>query len=236
MDEVLELVERSNQRGGRMLSVVDLLAAETLTLAQAAWLLARVEAGSGWLVGARPGGAGKTAIMSALLAMLPAGERVRLAHPGTGWEAAAPGECVVAYEIGAGRYDAYVWGADVRRLTELGRAGCRIVSNLHADTLAEARAQVVEQCGATPAGLAAFGVFLPITITGTPRRRVVRELHQAAGDGAWAPVALPATPPAREAAIAAFLADCAARRVIRVEDVRPAWLAWCDVHRGSSQL
>ena len=51
-----------------MLSVVDLLEAGTLSPAQAAWLLRRILRGSSWLVGAGPGGAGKTTVMSALLA------------------------------------------------------------------------------------------------------------------------------------------------------------------------
>ena len=42
MSRVLSIVNRANQRGGRMLSVVDLLEAGTLSLAQAAWLAARV--------------------------------------------------------------------------------------------------------------------------------------------------------------------------------------------------
>ena len=61
-DPVIELVNRSHQRGGRMLSVVDLVAADTLTMEQACWLLVRILDGSSWLVGANPGGAGKTAV------------------------------------------------------------------------------------------------------------------------------------------------------------------------------
>ena len=68
-----------------MLSVVDLLEAGTLTEPQAAWLLARILQGSSWLVGARPGGAGKTTVMAALLAMVPQGARVWLSNRGSGW-------------------------------------------------------------------------------------------------------------------------------------------------------
>ena len=85
MHNVLEVVKRSNQRGGRMLSVVDLIEAGTLSVNQAAWILERVLNGSSWLVGARPGGAGKTTVMSAILAMVPAGTRVRLTNQLSGW-------------------------------------------------------------------------------------------------------------------------------------------------------
>ena len=134
--------ERSDQRRGRMLSVVDLIEAGTLTESLAAWLLVRILLGSSWLVGARPGGAGKTAVMSALLAMAPREARVWLSNRGIGWRQCRPGDTIVSYELSPGFYDAYIWGPDVVRLTELGRAGCRIVSNLHADELQEARMQV----------------------------------------------------------------------------------------------
>ena len=99
MDSVIEIVNRSNQRGGRMLSVIDLLEAGTLDRTKAAWLLARILSGASFLVGARPGGAGKTAVMGALLTMLPAGRRCAWRRS-TGWESSKPGDCIVAYEIG----------------------------------------------------------------------------------------------------------------------------------------
>jgi hypothetical protein len=38
VNRALSIVNRANQRGGRMLSVVDLLEAGTFSLARAAWL------------------------------------------------------------------------------------------------------------------------------------------------------------------------------------------------------
>ena len=60
-------LERCNQRGGRMLSVFDLLAAGTLDVDLTAYFLARISRGASFLVGANPGGAGKTTVMCALL-------------------------------------------------------------------------------------------------------------------------------------------------------------------------
>ena len=54
-----------------MLSLVDLIEAGTLDLALAAYLAAAMRSGASLLVGARPGGAGKTAVMCALLNFLP---------------------------------------------------------------------------------------------------------------------------------------------------------------------
>ncbi|MBM3496717.1 MAG: hypothetical protein FJX72_20715, partial [Armatimonadetes bacterium] len=64
-------IERCNQRGGRMLSVVDLVEAGTLTPDVAAYCIAAVSSGRSFLVGASPGGAGKTTVMGALLNFVP---------------------------------------------------------------------------------------------------------------------------------------------------------------------
>lgn len=228
----MEIIERANQRGGRMLSVVDLIERRTLTLAQAAWLVSRVEAGSSWLVGARPGGAGKTAVMAALLGFLPAGERVWLATPEESWQAAASGDCVVAYEFSPGAYDAYIWGEALRLFAGLGARGCRLVTNLHADTLAEARAQVVRDNGVPAADFARFGMFLPITVErsadGIARR--VERLHYRDGN-AWREVET--TPPAapREREIAEFLAAQLRATCREIAPLRDEWLRWRDCTR-----
>lgn len=225
-DAALNLIARANQRGGRMLSVIDLVQRGTLTRAQAAWVVARIEAGSGWLVGARPGGAGKTAVMCALMGFLPPAKTVRLTLPWAGWEQSRPGECVVSYEISPGEYKAYVWGDAVRRMTALGAAGCRIVSNLHADTLDEARGQVVRDCGAPEEHFAAFGMFLAVRVTraGYEARRVVESIHYH-DRGAWhAFDETTHSPTAREKEIAGFLDDCMAEGVLLVEEVRRKWL------------
>jgi hypothetical protein len=234
MSRVLSIVNRANQRGGRMLSVVDLLEAGTLSLAQAAWLVARVAEGSSWLVGARPGGAGKTTLMAALLAMIPEGQRVRLTLARGRWRDALPGETVVSYELSPGTYDAYIWGAGVRQLTELGRTGCRIVANLHADSLEEAREQVVADCGATEAGFQAFSLFLPLRLAGSrlEPRPLLDRIHWARG-GRWQAFegALPVDG-RLERGIAGFLESCRERGLYTVEKVRAAWLAWCSGWRA----
>ncbi len=227
-DRVLDIIARANQRGGRMLSAVDLMERGTLTRAQLAWTLTRIEAGSGWLVGARPGGAGKTAVMCALLAFLPQGEPVRLTRPEAHWTSARPAECLVCYELSPGRYDAYLWGEDVRRLTALGAAGCRLVANLHADTLEEARDQVVLQCRAPAEHFAAFGIFLGISVRqrGYETERAVERLY-GVDNGAWKPFDAAVRPATRrEREIGAFLEDCRARRVLLIEEVRRQWLGW----------
>ena len=219
-----------------MLSIVDLIEAGTLTATQAAWLLLRVLQGSSWLVGARPGGAGKTTVMSALLAMVPRGSRIWLTNRGSGWQTCAPGDCIVSYELSPGFYDAYIWGSDVVRMTELGLAGRRIVSNLHADTLRQAREQIVEECGATEEGFRAFQLFIPLVVEGSGfSRSPVVEWIDYVGDGRWLRWRrgdeVQPDEDRRGASrllsrIADFLAACRAGDQRLIEDVREAWIGW----------
>ncbi|NLT73428.1 MAG: hypothetical protein GXX94_04430 [Chloroflexi bacterium] len=228
MDPVIDIVNRSNQRGGRMLSVIDLLEAGTLSRPQACWLLARIVQGSSFLVGARPGGAGKTAIQGALLGMLPAAGAIRLATPDSGWEESRQGDCVVAYEIGRGNWEAYVWGDSLVRLTALGRAGCRIVTNLHADTLEQAREQVAVQCGAGEDGLRAFEIFIPVRMSGHGYGRIQRVVEQITwyGPGGWQSYdESQETSVLAQGAIGPFLDRCLAEGLRTIEAVRAAWLA-----------
>jgi hypothetical protein len=246
MDTVLAVVNRSNQRGGRMLSVVDLLEAGTLSIYQASWLLERVLGGASWLVGATPGGAGKTTVMSAILAMAPGDAGVRLTNRGSGWRESKPGEYVVSYELSPGFYDAYVWGEDVVRMTELGMAGCRIVSNLHVDTLQQAREQIVGECGSTEQGLRSFQIFVPLALKG-PRFACTPTVEQIdyVRDGRWRTLSRREIDQSRAVSshsssssslgsssatskIAEFLMDCRSRDVRLIEDVRERWLEWYE--------
>lgn len=243
-DRVLEVVNRSNQRGGRMLSVVDLIEADTLTPPQAAFLIARIEAEASVLVGASPGGAGKTAVMGALLTMLPPGESVHVTQTGSGfgfggegrseaWREAGAGDCLVAYEISPGSYEAYIWGRDLREFLERGLAGARLFANLHADTLEEARDQVVTDNGATRAEFNAFDIFVPITVAGGlgRRSRVVERIDHRGADGrsqadGWSHVGRSPTLSDRAGEIAQLLESLADDGVRRIEDVRRRWLAF----------
>ena len=54
-----------------MLSIVDLVEAGTLTRDLAAYALAAIGGGASFMVGALPGGAGKTTVMGALLNLVP---------------------------------------------------------------------------------------------------------------------------------------------------------------------
>lgn len=224
-DEVIEIVERSNQRGGRMLSPVDLIEAGTLSLELAAYLVERVESGASFLVGANPGGAGKTAVMGALLTMLPAGGRVYVSKRGGSWSSAAPGDTVVAYEISPASYEAYIWGDLCRRFAELGRKGVRLAANLHADSYEEARAQLTEDNGLSLEQFQSFDLFIPIRMRRNFRgiERRIEQVDLCRGDEVEQLDRNP-TLNSRAQEIAGFLKEAGRRGLTRIEELRRSWL------------
>ena len=156
-------IERCNQRGGRMLSIVDLIEAGTVTRELAAYSLAAIGTGASFMVGALPGGAGKTTVMGALLNFVPLSVSLvtadRRAVIEEGLADRTQRGCYVCHEIGAGDYYAYLWGEPLRRYFELPAAGHMIATNLHADTLEQAREQVCEDNGVQLAALRRMNVI-----------------------------------------------------------------------------
>ncbi|HQE82461.1 MAG TPA: hypothetical protein PLM14_05635 [Candidatus Hydrogenedentes bacterium] len=153
-------LERCNQRGDRMLSVFDLLAAGTLELDLAAFFMARISRGASFMVGAKPGGAGKTTVMCALLNFVPADTVLAAATDDAIRRLSrvelAGRTCLICHEIGAGPYFAYLWGEPLRRYYALSAKGCMLATNLHADDIGEARTQV---CGDNDVPQAQFTAF-----------------------------------------------------------------------------
>ena len=147
----LAQVEMLNQRGGRTLSIVDLVDAGTLSPDMAALCRLLVEGGESFLAGSVPGGAGKTTLMAAVLGFLPAGERIVTAADADTVSRAAGGAiatpfCLLAHEIGQGRWYGYIWGRVAQEFFSLGGAGARRVSCLHADT-PEQTDDILARCG-----------------------------------------------------------------------------------------
>ena len=178
-------IDRLNQRGGRMLSLVDLLDAGTVDLEMAAQMAALAARGGSFLTAAGPGGVGKTTLMGAMLAFLPTGTAIlpiesartldRLPSPSP----EAP-TCLVVHEIGDGPYYAYLWGPAVGRYFEAARpAGRCLASNLHAETYEEAVRQLAT-LDVTDEALAEVDLLTFMAMDGR-RRRVTAVWH---ADGA----------------------------------------------------
>ncbi|MCM8769991.1 MAG: hypothetical protein NC911_10075 [Candidatus Omnitrophica bacterium] len=134
------------QRPGRLLSVVDLIERETLSLKTAAFLLEVISGGSSFIVGARPGGAGKTTVMVSLLNFIPPGMEIIPTDEPRKLDANfySKPTCFLCHEIGPGPYYAYLWGDSLLSFFRLKKQGHLLSSNVHADTLEEARKQICE--------------------------------------------------------------------------------------------
>ncbi len=171
------VIDGLNQRGGRMLSMVDLLAAGTVALEMAAEMVEVVAGGGSFLTAAGPGGVGKTTLMGAMLAFLPTGTRiVTIEGPRTLARLAgrppADRECLVVHEIGAGAWQGYLWGSAVGRYFELGTAARRcLASNLHAETYEQAAAQLTgAPLGVAPEALGRIDLLAFMAAPGGKRR------------------------------------------------------------------
>ena len=111
-------IERLNQRGGRTLSIVDLVQAGTISIEMAAYGMRAMQRGASLLTGARPGGAGKTTLMAAFLSFLPPGvpiittDHSRVIADALRKPPREP-RCYLAHEIGSGHWYGYIWDRDV---------------------------------------------------------------------------------------------------------------------------
>ncbi len=189
--ENLAQIEALNQRGGRTLSVVDLIDAGTMDAAMSAYLLAAAAGGASFLTAARPGGAGKSTVLANLLNFLPPGERiVTVSRPeaidaAQALPAAAP-LCALAHEIGSGPWFGYIWGKDVERFFRLMDGRRRIASCQHADTLEE----LTSILRAVPLHVSEesirrldLALFLHVDGRSRPARRRVAAVYEADGEG-----------------------------------------------------
>ncbi|KKL80740.1 hypothetical protein LCGC14_2001730 [marine sediment metagenome] len=180
-------IDRCNQRGGRMLSVVDLIDAETFTPELAAYALAAIGRGASFMVGAAPGGAGKTTVMGALLNLVPA--KVQLAPADAmaairrGLQAPDPPQCFICHEIGRGSYYAYLWGAELRAYFDLPAAGHMLATNLHADTIDQAHGQICGDCNVSEDAFAGMKLmfFLAVRRAGLAVRRRIASVWESDG-------------------------------------------------------
>jgi len=146
-------INRCNQRGGRMLSIVDLLEAGSLPEDIAVYLMAAVNQKKvSFMVGANPGGAGKTTVMGALLNLVPSSYQLlpaatlKTLEKGRDNHAGTP-KCWICHEISSGPYYAYLWGKEARAFFEMSDYGHLLATNLHSDTYEQAYEQICHDNG-----------------------------------------------------------------------------------------
>jgi hypothetical protein len=186
-----EQIERLNQRGGRTLSIVDLIGAGTLSVEMAAVAMRAMHQGASILTGAVPGGAGKTTLMAAILGFLPHEVPiVTVGHSGVIADglarSAAEPSCYLAHEIGSGHWYGYIWGRDVADFLALIAGPRRIASCLHADTLEQLTGILTSPpLGVSREALGRVGLVLFMSVSRGLRgtRRRVATFHEADGQG-----------------------------------------------------
>ncbi len=183
-------IEGLNQRGGRTLSVVDLIEDGTLTVELAARLLVCVADGASFLTAANPGGAGKSTLLANLLAFLPPGERIvstgsrQVVSDALGAPPASP-TCLLAHEIGSGHWYGYIWGGAARDFFRLPPT-CRITTCMHADTIGEMEGILLSPpLSVDPEDFARVDLvlFMHMERQGFGVRRRVATVHEAAFGG-----------------------------------------------------
>jgi len=146
--------------------------------------------GASLLTGARPGGAGKSTLMGAILGLMPPEvpivtvEGTDVIQDGLARPASEPA-CYLAHEIGSGHWYGYIWGPDVADFFSLIDGRRRISSCLHADTLGELKDILrssplrIEEAAVGRVGLILFIHVIP----GPGARRRVVSLWEADGRG-----------------------------------------------------
>ena len=187
----LRQIEALNQRGGRTLSIVDVMQAGTITPEAAGFLLWRVAHGASFLAGAVPGGAGKSTLLADLLAMLPPGERIVTTPDDDAVrqalrEKSRRGRCYLCHEIGSGMWYGYLWGATVGRFLGLAEQGGRIAGCLHADDPVQMRGMLLSPTlGVTREAFGRLGILLFMAFDRSAFRgsRVVDSIWMADGQG-----------------------------------------------------
>ncbi|MGQ9523947.1 MAG: hypothetical protein ACUVTZ_03810 [Armatimonadota bacterium] len=173
----LAQIEELNQRGGRLLTVVDLIEAGTLSLDLSAYLLSAVSGGASFLTAAVPGNAGKTTVLATLLTFLPPDARIVTVVDGRRLPQRPDGErtCYLVHEIGDGPFYSYLWGRDAARFLALRDGHSIVASCIHADTIDQMRAVLIDHLGVEEAVFSRIDLLLFMRLDRTPagfRRRV----------------------------------------------------------------
>ncbi|MBD3187087.1 hypothetical protein GF325_09685 [Candidatus Bathyarchaeota archaeon] len=172
-----------------MLSIVDLLNRETMSLSMAASFLVAIHDGYSFLCCALDGGVGKTALMGALLALVPPWEEILTVtspdkiqsfkeqeHQGTNTSR----KTFLVHEIGKGQWYGYLWGKPVVEFMDLKNNTCRLAATIHADTMDQVTRQLAS-FEASDDDIMAFDLILFINTTSDHvlgyRRRVLTQVH-----------------------------------------------------------
>lgn len=158
----------------RDLSMVDLVANETIPVGPAAMLWWALEHGASLLTAGGPSGAGKSTLANACLSLLPEGARA-YAVSGPADPMLLPTDGRPTYllinELSQHGRPYYIAGPAARRAFARLRDGHRLVGTLHADSVDQAIQALVEEVGLTTEDIACVELIAITRVEGGPFRR-----------------------------------------------------------------
>lgn len=168
------------------MSITELVAAGDLDARTAALAWVVLAAHGSVIVAAEPPHAGKTTTLTALLDLVPA--RVARAYLRGGAETfdflgrTDPSTTLLLANELSPHLPVYLWGAKAVRAFRALREGYALAATLHADSAAEAVAQLRDELGIAAADIARIDLIVVM------RRRRVASVHRIAADGALIPL------------------------------------------------
>lgn len=248
---ILNELSRS-RHGDCSLSLSDLIDRGPFDLELAAWLMSHVSRGSSFIIGAGPGGVGKTTTMRSLLSLVPSNLPFGIALPEKITGAYTFPHCVISHELSDHRPPGYLWGQDLREFFNLSEQGHMLVGNMHVDDLDEAHAQICESNSVPPVQFRAIHLFIFLRVEGEDlsarrinnpsARRVINEISYSNGVEAHELVytydkGLSDNTPRDvdyEASCRVFLKDTLANMSLTIEETRNRFLDWEEAHNSSS--
>ncbi len=161
------------------LSITQILQAGTMPVRVAAILSLAMERGASMILAADPPGAGKTTILTALLAFAPPDSSVYFTR---GWGetfalpprgAGDPPTYLLVNEI-SDHLPVYSWGPYVQRELELAAQGYSLMSTMHAETVDGVIAQLMEECDVPEELIGRLALVIPMFVGMNVGRRVRR--------------------------------------------------------------
>ncbi len=128
----LNEINRLNQRGNRMLSIIDLLNDNTLDANIAAYLLKKMQENISFLTCALQSGTGKTTLMASMLNLIKPGIKIKSIEEIP--ENIRDNTLYLVHEIGSGPYYSYLWGEQAEQFFRLTNKAS-IATGLHANSM-----------------------------------------------------------------------------------------------------
>lgn len=161
------------------LSITQILRAGTMPPRIAAILSLAMERGAPMILAAEPPGAGKTTVLTALLAFAPPESSVYFTR---GWGETfalpprAPGDAptyLLVNEI-SDHLPVYSWGSYVQREFELAAEGYSLMSTMHSETVDGVIEQLTEECDVPVSNIGHVALIVPMYVGASGGRRVRR--------------------------------------------------------------